>query len=341
MMKISKQVASSEHRAIANDALKDEDNGAWLAGLPHSIQAVWLERFYWIRWVDRLAEQDQLVQQGGRRFPAFYQAWQRLRHNRTLSASDQNWQVLKQIANCWYQSNNDNHYRIEINAWNCYMEAILDYHQPHLRVTTLDEYECMLARLAGSCFKLLPFLEDHQRAIAGQFGIIDQFYNNLRDLSEDTHQGICYFPTTLLASFDVKREEILDRTCFQNPGYAHLMEFWVTSYLPQLRRRHLGLVATADLHPVWQHLTACLLSRYRRIEQVMQACRYNFMTFADQYWQIVEQDLRQQNGAPLTHLNATSTDPAAMGAAAPLTAKDQNIDAAMAASDWHFSTALM
>ncbi|MEM0980943.1 MAG: squalene/phytoene synthase family protein [Cyanobacteria bacterium P01_H01_bin.58] len=318
MMKISKQVASSEHRAIANDALKDEDNGAWLVGLPHDVQSIWLERFYWIRWVDRLAEQDQLVQQGGKRFPAFYQAWQRLQHNRTLSASDRQWHVLEQIESCWYQSSNDNHYQIEINAWNCYMEAILDYHQPHLCVTTLAEYESMLSRLAGSCFKLLPFLEDHQRAIAGQFGIVDQFYNNLRDLSEDTYQGICYFPSTVLASFDVRREEILDRTCFHNPGYAHLMDFWVTSYLPQLRRRHLGLVSTTDLHPVWQHLTTCLLNRYRRIEKVMQACQYNFVSFADQYWQIVEQDLYRQNVTALASLDELSAQSAVVGIAASL-----------------------
>lgn len=316
-MKISKQVASSEHKAIANDALKDEDNGAWLAGLPRSIQVVWLERFYWIRWVDRLAEQDQLVQQGGKVFPAFYQAWQRLRHNRTLAATDQDWQVLKQIESRWYQSDNVSHHQIEINAWNCYMEAIFDYHQPHLRVITLDEYELMLSRLAGSCFKLLPFLEDHQRAIAGQFGIVDQFYNNLRDLAEDTHQGVCYFPTTLLASFDVRREEILDCTCLQNPNYARLMEFWVTSYLPQLRQRHLGLVSVADLHPVWKHLTACLLRRYRRIERVMQMCRYNFITFADQYWQIVEQDLRQQDVTSRSCPNPMASNSRAMGVAVP------------------------
>lgn len=294
MTKISKEVASSEYYAIANDALKDEDNGIWSAGLPQKIQAVWLERFYWIRWVDRLAEQDQLVQPGGQQFPAFYQAWQRLRDQRYLSPSDRVWRVLQQIEACWFADDTENLYQVEIEAWDCYMQAILDYHQPTLTIATLETYEVMLDRLAGACFQLLPFLEDHQRAIARGFGVVDQFYNNLRDLYEDSRQGICYFPTALLERFGVTRQEILTLTCFDNPGYTRLMEFWVETYLPRLRQRNLSLMQAKDLHPAWQCLTAWFVHRYIRIERIIRACQYNFVDFAKQYWSAVEQDLQEQ-----------------------------------------------
>lgn len=293
-MKISKEVASSEYYAIANDELKDEDNGIWSASLPQNIQAVWLERFYWIRWVDRLAEQDQLVQPGGKQFPAFYQAWQRLREQGYLSPADQSWRVLKQIETCWFGDESADLYQLEIEAWDCYMQAIVDYHKPALVITTLEDYEVMLDRLAGACFQLLPFLEDHHRAIARGFGIVDQFYNNLRDLGEDSHQGICYFPTALLERFGVTRQEILNVTCFENPGYIPLMQFWVEVYLPELRKQNLALMMAKDLHPAWQCLTAWFIHRYIRIEQVMRTCQYNFVEFAQRYWQVVRQDLEQQ-----------------------------------------------
>ena len=297
-MKISKEVASSEYDAIANDALKDEDNGVWLASLPKSIQSVWIERFYWIRWVDRLAEQDQLVQPGGQQFPAFCQAWQRLRQQRQLSPPDRSWVVLQQIEACWFRGDDyGSFHQMEIEAWDCYMAAILDYHQPTLTLATLEDYEIMLDRLAGACFRLLPFLEDHQRAIVGGFGIIDQFYNNLRDLYEDSRRGICYFPTVLLNRFGVSRQEILDLSCFNNPGYVVLMKYWVDTYLPQLQQRHLARISVKDFHPVWQHLMAWFIYRYRRLERILRACQYNFETFATRYWQVVQQDLRQQAAA--------------------------------------------
>lgn len=305
MMKISKAVASSEYAAIANDALKDEDNGLWLVGLPRSMQTVWLQRFYWIRWVDRLAEQDQLVHPGGRQFPAFYQAWQRLKHRGFLAAEDQVWEVLQQIHACWFQDSEISLHQTEIEAWDSYLAAIVTYHQPQLRIATLADYERMLARLAGACFRFLPFLAPHQRAIAGQFGIVDQFYNNLRDLHEDSLQGICYFPETLLAHFGITRQEILSCQCFDHPGYGQLMHFWVESYLPQLRQHHLKLAAYQDLHPAWQCLTRWFLHRYQRIEQVMQACQYNFVEFSQGYWQAVQEELRQ----PYTQLGMPGHQP--------------------------------
>jgi phytoene synthase len=300
MMKISKAVASSVGNGIADDAIKDEDNGIWLASLPLAIQVLWKQRFYWIRWVDRLAEQDQIVQPGGQTFSAFCQAWQRLYQQRHLEAGDRGWEVLQQIESMWFLADAGNRHWSEIQAWDRYMRAIADYHQPTLVITTCHDYEKMLDRLAGSCFQLLPHLPASHREMARQFGIVDQFYNNLRDIYEDSRQGICYFPTDVLAQFGLTQQQILDLSCFNQVGYQPLMQFWVDQYLPRLRQQYLALAWANDLHPAWQQLTRWFVHRYLRIERILRDCHYNFVAFAERYWLAVQHDLKQ----PLTWLQS-------------------------------------
>ncbi|NEQ47374.1 MAG: squalene/phytoene synthase family protein [Leptolyngbya sp. SIOISBB] len=292
-MNISKAIASSVGNGIADDALKDADNGIWLQTLPIATQSAWQRRFYCIRWVDRLAEQDLIVQPGGKQFPAFYQAWKRLRRQGKLTADSQHWQVLQVLAADWFQASPALH-QAEIAAWDEYLAAIADYHRSPLIIDRLEDYEVMLDRLAGSCFQLLPDLPAHQRAIARQFGWVDQFYNNLRDLYEDAQQGVCYFPTEILTEFGLTRQAILDFSCLHHPGYQPLMRFWVEDYLPRLRHHHLALTQTEDLQPAWQQLTTWFSHRYRRIERVMRECEYDFVVFAQQYWPAVERDLSAQ-----------------------------------------------
>lgn len=294
MMKISKAVASSVGNGIADDALKDEDNGFWLAYLPDSMRVVWQERFYWIRWIDRLAEQEQVVQPGGQQFSAVYQAWKRLLSRGFLAVADQQWDVLRRIEASWFLEGASRWHQHEIAAWDCYMEAIADYHQPQLTLLTIRDYETMLDRLAGACFQLLPLLEKQHRVIARRFGIIDQFYNNLRDLYEDSQQGVCYFPVSVLAQFGLTQQHILDLSCLTHRGYQPLMQFWVNDYLPQLRQQNLSLLLATDLHPAWQCLTNWFVHRYRRIEQVLHDCQYDFVAFAACYWPAVQQDLQDQ-----------------------------------------------
>ena len=301
MMKISEAVASSVCHGIADDALKDEDNGVWLVDLPPQTQALWQQRFYWIRWVDRLAEQDQIVQPGGQQFPAFYQAWKDLQQQRFLSPQHHQWEVLQQIESAWFQPTAAPHHQAQILAWDCYIEAISEYHQPQLTIKTLQGYETMLDRLAGSCFQLLPQLADHQRLISRQFGMVDQFYNNLRDLYEDAQQGVCYFPTELLTHFGLTRQHILDLSCLNHSGYRPLMQFWVEQYLPQWRRQNLSLIQVNDLHPAWQALTRWFIHRYTRIESVLRDCQYDFVEFAEHYWPVVEQDLAHYRIARRQH----------------------------------------
>lgn len=293
-MNFSKAIASSIGNGIANDDVKDKDNGIWLEALPSNVQKAWCERFYCIRWVDRLAEQDLIVQPGGEQFFAFFQAWKSLYRHGSFPTEGQRWEVLEYLFQCWYADGSGLQHRAEIEAWNEYMEAIVVYHKSPLIIDTLSEYERMLDRLAGSCFQLLPCLEKSQRAIARQFGWVDQFYNNLRDLYEDAQQGVCYFPTEVLAQHGLTRDDILTGNCLKQPGYQSLMQFWVEDYLPELRKHHLSLLQVNDLHPAWQRLTAWFMHRYQRIERVMKHCQYDFVEFSDRYWCLVKAELAEE-----------------------------------------------
>ncbi|MEM6521922.1 MAG: squalene/phytoene synthase family protein [Cyanobacteria bacterium P01_C01_bin.70] len=292
-MKNFKAIAASVGKGIADDALKDEDNGCWLQMLPPETQARWQRRFYCIRWVDRLAEQDYLVHPGGQQFSAFYQAWKALRHQGAVARDDTQWPVLQILAEDWFCQPKSQD-QAEIAAWDEYLEAIADYHQPGLTLDTLQDYEIMLDRLAGSCFQLLPDLHPHQRSLARQFGWVDQFYNNLRDLYEDSQQRICYFPTDVLAQFGLTRQAILDSSCLSHPGYRPLMEFWIEDYLSTLRQHKLDLLQSEDLQPAWQQLAGWFNHRYQRIEMVIRDCHYDFVVFAQQYWSLVAQELSQK-----------------------------------------------
>ncbi|MER3477900.1 MAG: phytoene/squalene synthetase, partial [Leptolyngbya sp. ERB_1_2] len=65
---------SSHYHAIADDALKDEDNAAWVMELEPEVRQAWIERIRWIRLADRLAESE-LVEGSSGQFQDFYTAW--------------------------------------------------------------------------------------------------------------------------------------------------------------------------------------------------------------------------------------------------------------------------
>lgn len=300
-MSIAELVASSAYQAIADDSLKDEDNGAWVLNLEPSVKQLWIQRFYWLRWVDRLAEQDKLIAQDGVQFQEFYQAWKRLKQGESLPHPCQ-FDVLRQIDTQWFRSGQHPTNGLAIQAWDQYLDAIHRYHQPNLTIATLRDYEIMLEQLAGSCFQLMPFLSQTHWQAAGSFGVVDQFYNNLRDLLEDALQGVCYFPSDLLAHFGVQREAVLDLSCVRHANYRRMMMFWLNDYLPNLRRKAAPLVLAHNLHPTWIQMRDWFLHRYQRIEWVMRECDFDFVRFPEHYWALVRQDL-----SCYTHPAATET----------------------------------
>jgi 15-cis-phytoene synthase len=291
--RISHLVGSSQHQAVADDARKDEDNAAWVMELEPEIRREWIERIGWIRLVDRLAE-NELLASDCHEFHKFCSGWQLLKQQGEVDNNGSYSQVLSHMRDRWFNHSLPETDTLSVQAWDAYLSAIAHYHKSNLAIETLDEYEAMLAALAGSFFQVLPFLSQKYWQAAFYFGVVDQFYNNLRDLQEDALQGICYFPNEILVRFGVSREEILHPGDFTNPGYFRLMDFWLDEYLPKLRRKACSLALAEDLHPSWRILRDWSLHRYQRIERIFRRCHYDYTAFPQQYWFEVRRDLKQQ-----------------------------------------------
>ena len=306
--RISGLVGSSQHRAFADDALKDEDNAAWVMDLDPDERDLWIQRIGWIRLADRLAESD-VVDSSGSEFQKFQAGWHLLNVTGQVPSRNPYQSVLVNIQDAWFNNFPCGASAPAITAWENYLNALATYHQPTLVLDTLLDYEAMLTNLAGQFFQILPFFPEQYRHAAAALGVVDQFYNNLRDLYEDAQQGVCYFPTELLNRFGIEREEILQASCFAKPGYYEMMRFWLNEYLPKLRRQTCRLLLAQDLHPSWEIMRDWSLRRYGRIERIFRQCNFNYVLFPQRYWLEVKYELTapeieatQPNLAELGHL---------------------------------------
>ncbi|BAU12202.1 hypothetical protein LEP3755_27310 [Leptolyngbya sp. NIES-3755] len=286
---VAELFGSSLHHAIADDALKDEDNAAWVMELEPEVRQAWIERIHWIRLADRLAESELMNGQSGQ-FQEFHAAWQWLRSTGKVQPAGNHRALFESMHDRWFVQS-DPIGQLSQKAWGHYLLALDRYNQRDLVLETIEDFETMLRELASSFFQVLPFLSTQTWHLAGTFGVVDQFYNILRDLHEDAAQGICYLPNELLDRFGVTRTEILELRAYENPGYEAMMNFWIYEYLPKLYRRAYPFILSPDLHPSWQILRDWSLNRYRRIERVMRHCDYDYVRFPQVYWREVQRDL--------------------------------------------------
>lgn len=286
---IADLVGSSLHPAIADDALKDEDNAAWVMELEPEVRQAWIERIHWIRLADRLSESELVEGQPGQ-FQDFYAAWRWLRSTGTVQPAGEHRSLFESMRDRWFVQS-DPTCQLAQDAWERYLLALDRYNQKGLVFETIADFETMLRELASSFFQVLPFLSTQTWHLVGAFGVVDQFYNTLRDLREDAEQGICYLPNELLDRFGVTRTEMLELRAYENPGYRSMMEFWIYDYLPKLHRRAYPFILSPDLHPSWQILRDWSLNRYKRIERVMRHCGYDYVRFPQVYWRQVQRDL--------------------------------------------------
>lgn len=150
----------------------------------------------------------------------------------------------------------------------------------------------MLKNLSGSFFQVFPYLEKQHYSSVYYLGVLDQFYNNLRDIYEDSQQGITYFPKQLLREYGITLEETYNHRILQNPGYYRMMRFLLTQYLPKLYDKAQSFIYLEDLHPSWQTMKQWTLRRYERIEQVLKDCDYNYILFYQSYWTEVQRELK-------------------------------------------------
>jgi phytoene synthase len=244
--------ASSSHAALGDDALKDFDNAAWVRELPASIRPAWVARIRAIRIADRLAENATL---------------------HLVRTSDDDLSEKLEGACPAGQA-----------AWTQYLTALRAYHGRNLRVRTIADHRRMLDRLSGSLLQLVPFLLAHHFEAIRAFGVLDQFFNNLRDLAEDAAQGICYFPEDVLARFGLHREDVVSGRCRRMAAWRELMVYWLGEYLPELERAAARFDACDDLHPSVLRLRNEFRARYGRILELFYSVDFDFERFAGEYW---------------------------------------------------------
>lgn len=310
---IAALVGSSCYEAFADDAAKDEDNAGWVLELENSLHQAWIERIRWIRLVDRLAEQDLLcAKESG--FLTLLEGWRGLKQNGSPPLDNPHYAFLEEMRRAWFGQHGQAFDEGAIAAWDRYIGAIARYHKAHLTIETIQEYEQLLTDLGGAFFQTLPFLPPSQRQAASYLGMLDQFYNHLRDLEEDSAHGICYLPTELLEQFGVSREVILTHQIDTHPNYIPMMQFWLDDYLPRLRRKARPFITNEALHPSWQCLCEWSLYRYRRIETVFRKCNFDYIQFSQVYWPQVKAELplmrrylRQQQALPTRETDSVAS----------------------------------
>jgi phytoene synthase len=287
---LSHLVGSSQYAAFSDDALKDEDNAAWVMLLAPVVRQEWIERIGWIRLVDRLAE-NQLVTYGSSEFHKFCLGWQQLWQTGIVPSDCAYREVLASIGTRWVNPMPTTIDRLSVQSWERYLAALAQYHQNELVIATIAQYETMLTDLAGAFFQVLPFLPINYWQSACAFGVLDQFFNNLRDMEEDAARGVCYLPTELLERFGLTRQDILQGRAIAMSNYQLLMQFWLDEYLPHLYQKASQFIAATDLPPCWQILRDWSLQRYCRIERVFRSCHLDYRQFPSQYWAEVKREL--------------------------------------------------
>lgn len=287
---IAELVGSSQYSAIGDDSAKDEDNAAWVMFLPATVRAEWIELIKWVRIIDRMAE-NEWTEGWGSRFQIFKIGWRTLLVTGHVLPDDYHTKLLSRMQRRWFQGPGGNLDLPSIRAWDEYVEATAEYHRSDMVFETIEEYERMLDHLGGSFFQVFPFLTESQRRAVRAFGMLDQFFNHLRDLKEDTAQQLCYFPTDMLDRFGVDRQEIIDHSCFKNSGYVNMMRFWLDDYLPYLYRRAAEFLTQKNLHFSWKMLRHWFLRRHMRLERALRAHDMDFCRATDSYFAEVKPGL--------------------------------------------------
>ena len=289
---IAELVGSSKYAAIADDTLKDEDNAAWVMFLPPKVQREYIELISWIRQIDRMAE-NEWTEGWGSRFQIFKIGWRTLLLTHLVLPDDYHADLLLSMRRRWFsrKSVQDGDSLLVVHAWDEYVEATAEYHRSDMVFDTIRDYQWMLEHLGGSMFQVFSFLSEPQRRAVRAFGVADLFFNHLRDLPEDTAQGLCYFPADVLDRFGVERQEIIEGSCFKNTGYLHMMRFWLDDFMPHLYRTAAEFLADTNLHFTWQILRHWFLRRHARLSRALRACSMNFYAATEMYYSELKPNL--------------------------------------------------
>jgi phytoene synthase len=270
------------------DAAKDADNLAFLASLPADVRAVWQERCRLLRWVDQLAERDRWG------WVAFLRTWRRDEWLGQIAAEPFSEEVFA-IWSAWFEAvprGTRRRNQIE-HAWATWLDALSADYGRSTVPRTLEEHDQMLLDVGGF-FRLLPYLTPEQWESIGDFGALDQAWNNVRDIAEDAEAERCYFPTAALRDFGLIPADIMTGAVLRWVAWKRFMSFWLDEHLPSLRERAQPFLGATDLHPSVAAMRACCLRRYERVERVLRGVDYDYRAFPKVYAAEVRRELGEQ-----------------------------------------------
>lgn len=287
---ISWQIGSSQHSARTDDAVKDEDNVAWVLDLPEAERLEWVTALKWIRLPDRMLEHDVFDSptKASATFAQFSTAYFQVRETGDLSGSGPFYSLLAALRTRWQREALS---EADLQVWDLYLFSLERYAHPDFRIADMREYGEALYGLSGTFFQTLPFMPTAYRAQVGVLGTLDQFYNNLRDLEEDTARGLCYFPDDLLNRFQLQRGDMPQLIESPTPRFVALIEWLCHCFAADLRRQLGPLLTAPDLHPSWEIMLRSVLLRHHRIDYWFRACGYSAARFSRTYWNQVDADL--------------------------------------------------
>jgi len=272
------ELGSSDHAAIGNDQVKDLDSIRFVVPLPPEERARWMRRLRWIRGADRLAENERL-HPGESRFSDLVDAWEMAQRGRRLPRGCRDAVMIREVRRELRRE------PLALEAFSGYLAALDEYTWREVSIATLAEHDTMLERISGNLFAFMPYLSDHQRRTIRGFGMLDHFYNNLRDLAEDGAQRICYFPREVLAKFGVAEQDVKTGAAVGRQSWLALMHFWLDEYLPTVRSRARPFLEDRELAPSVAGMRADFLGRYARILFHFRDSGFDPAMFTRRYWQ--------------------------------------------------------
>ncbi|MBI4176786.1 MAG: squalene/phytoene synthase family protein [Candidatus Aenigmarchaeota archaeon] len=284
---ISDYIASSKSYNQTDDSLKDEDNAAWIMQLPEGDTKRWISVLHWVRLADRLLERDRL--QAGNTaytFSRFLADWKKARSGEPVEDSEHT-TLFSELQELW---KDEGLVESDLTTWDLYLTSLEKYTRPGIIIGDMEEYEKALYGLSGTFFQAFPFKPKEHHKEAGILGTLDQFYNNLRDLHEDSARGVYYFPEALLQKFGIDRSELPKLVKEPDSRFVDMNEFLLTSFVPKLKSEAAAILSSGNLHPSWKLMIRNNFRRYSRIEYVFRLANHNAAKFSTSYWDHVRAD---------------------------------------------------
>lgn len=278
------EIGSAYLGEVPDDTAKDRDCLQFLDGLAPTVCAAWLRMLRCIRLTDRLAE-HQRRDPCGQRFSQFVAAWCEVCAGRNALTECDDSEVLDSARDALFDSNGACRDQAALLAFNEFLRALVDYTCLPFPLDALGQHDVMLDRLSGNLFATFPYLTSEQRRSIRSLGCLDQCFNNLRDIAEDSEQGLCFFPEDVLRDCGLSRNTMLDGTAFRSRQWNEFVRFWLDDYVPSLRCQARAFTEAPDLHASVRAMRDDVLSRYARIERLFRRVGGDPWQFRAQYFE--------------------------------------------------------